>query len=403
MQDEAHGPLGHHAAGGVVAVDVVHPAAGAVGQHLLHKVFGGAHGQRLGGGVKTDGGFPAVRRGQGEALAALRRLAQVQAQMALLAVGVQLAQHLVGAHIKQHPGNGLDLDGIAVQVAHLGQAPAGGMGLPLLGGQGGLQLLPIGLGGGQAVVAVAHGQGDGRLAGGGGEFLIEGLLTAQGLDGIGQCAAQGLVLHGPAPDGAAAQHQLTVVQRAQPVLLCGQAAQNVVVPVVDEHHHMGQLQAGAAAHRQPGGNALHHRVLGGTHRRAAAGGVAVLLQIHRAQQAGAHRAAAGVPLHIHNALHGAVQHRTPVFLHVGLDGRDALGLAGLAQIHLGQHQMQGAGLALRQGLSLLPVFGLAGKLVAGQAGPLTQGNVLVRQQNVGRYKAIWHGKFLLFSFRSLPE
>ena len=60
-----------------------------------------------------------------------------------------------------------------MDVAHLSQAPAGGMAFPLLRGQGGFQLLPAGFGRGQRMIAVAHSQRQGLCAPGLGILGIE--------------------------------------------------------------------------------------------------------------------------------------------------------------------------------------------------------------------------------------
>ncbi len=50
-------------------------------------------------------------------------------------------QHRAAVHVEEHPVDRLDLDGGRVDVAHLGQAPAGRVVCLLLRGQGLLQLL----------------------------------------------------------------------------------------------------------------------------------------------------------------------------------------------------------------------------------------------------------------------
>ena len=88
-------------------------------------------------------------------------------------------QHRTAVHIEKDAVDGLDLNGRRVDIADLSQAPAGRVGQLLLRGQGLFQLLPAGLGGSQRMVAVAHGQRQGRAALCLGIPGIKGLLAAQ--------------------------------------------------------------------------------------------------------------------------------------------------------------------------------------------------------------------------------
>ena len=76
----------------------------------------------------------------------------------------QVRQKLLGIDPEEDPVNGLKLQGVVVEVDQLHQGVTGGVGLALCLGQSGLELLPAGLGGGQGVIAVAHGVGQHRLA-----------------------------------------------------------------------------------------------------------------------------------------------------------------------------------------------------------------------------------------------
>ena len=77
---------------------------------------------------------------------------------------------------EHHPMDGLKDDPLVVNVVELDEGVASGVIGPLRFRQGDLDLLPVGLGGGQAVVAVAHGEEEhGMIA----VFLLEGLLIRQ--------------------------------------------------------------------------------------------------------------------------------------------------------------------------------------------------------------------------------
>ena len=102
------------------------------------------------------------------ALAVPHELDGVTVALALVGVGIGGAEgvhELLVIHAEQHAVDGLELQGIVVVVDHLYQRVAGGQRQILLGGLALLLLLIAGLGGGQRVVAVAHGEQQGRHAG----------------------------------------------------------------------------------------------------------------------------------------------------------------------------------------------------------------------------------------------
>ncbi len=122
-------------------MDVVHLAAVFL-QVAVQEVLQGAHGQ-LGGGVGHGDGPPLPGQDVGELVALA--LAGVGAGIG----GQQVGQQLLGVHPKDHPVDGLKLQGVVVEVHQLHQGIPGGWGLLLLGERGGLELFPAGLGGGQ--------------------------------------------------------------------------------------------------------------------------------------------------------------------------------------------------------------------------------------------------------------
>ena len=123
------------------AVDVVHGHAGMGGQKVRQKCLHTADGQRRGRVGQRDGTL-AVGIGQAQTLVGHRRTAPL-----LLVPGVERGIQLLGTDAEHDAVDRLDLNGGAVDVADLGQAPARRMGPALLLAQGGLQLLPVGLGG----------------------------------------------------------------------------------------------------------------------------------------------------------------------------------------------------------------------------------------------------------------
>ena len=100
------------------AVDVVHGHAGMGGQEVRQKRLHTADGQRRGRVGQRDGTL-AVGIGQAQTLVGHRRTAPL-----LLVPGVERGIQLLGTDAKHDAVDRLDLNGGAVDVADLGQAPA---------------------------------------------------------------------------------------------------------------------------------------------------------------------------------------------------------------------------------------------------------------------------------------
>ena len=155
-------------------------------QELLHH----GHSQRLLAAAQTHD----QTLGMGDDADGILGTVFVHDDAFLVAVFRRAQQHLGTGGAEHHPVHRLKDDGRAVDVAHLGQAVPGGVVFPLLGGQLGLDLLPAGLGGGQAVVAVSHHHSHGGLAGKIGVALVKAGLAAQVGHGGGEFFHQSGVL-----------------------------------------------------------------------------------------------------------------------------------------------------------------------------------------------------------------
>ena len=293
----------------------------------------------------------------------------------------------MGRYTEHHTVDRLDLDGRAMYIADLGQAPAGGVILLLFGGQALLQFLPVGFGRGQRVVAVADSQHHGRLTGGTGPASSKFFLVGQ----VGQCGVdlvdQGGVFHRPAAQMAAAQHQLAVIQQRQAIFMVTDGFDQRLFLIVSQHHHVGRFQNSATAYFQARRDALHHRLFAGADGRFAAGVIVVGFQVHGTYQPLADGAVHLGALHIDKAVDTAGQHRLAVLLHRAADGLHPLLLLGGAQVSFGQDDMQRAGLTGGQRFGALPVLRLGSKLVYRNAGPRVQRNVGGGQQNISGNKA----------------
>ena len=235
--------------------------------------------------------------------------------------------------------------------------------------------------------AVADGQHHGRLTGGagpaGGELFLVGQVGQRGVD-LGD---EGGILHSPSAQMPAAEHQLTVIQQGQYVLVVADRLDQRLFLVVGQHHHMGRFQNCATADFQARRDALDHSLFTGADGGLAAGVVVVGFKVDGTHQTLADGAVHLGALNIHKAMNAAGQHRFAVLLHRAADGLHPLGLLGGTQVGFGQHDMQRTGFTGSQGFGALPVFRLGGKLVNGDAGPRVQRNAGGRQQNISGNKA----------------
>ena len=228
------------------------------------------------------------------------------------------------------------------------------------------------------MVAVAHGEDQGRHAGYA-VLLPHGVVAGQ----IGQGAGQGLHLvlgELPASQMAALHHQLKVVDLLHGAGGRPNGLNAGLLGVVDQEHHVGQLDRRVLADPDPGGDALQDRALGGPDEGAGAGGVVVLLQVHRRHQAGAHLAVRLGALNVNDGI-GVGLEDVPgqIVVHGAVDVGNVLVHVGIVELALGQDQAQGAGRVAGNAVHLLPVLGLGCELVAGHHGPAGHVAVLGQQ------------------------
>ena len=340
-QQEGHAALlfAQGTDGGLV-VDVIHAGLDVAGHKVFDEGVDGADGQGRDGALEAEHvGNVGARQRKGLLLG----IAEADARVVGVAPRDEGQQHRAAVHIEQYAVDGLDLNGRGVDVAHLGKAPPGRVVFPLLQSQGGLQLLPVGLGGSQRVIAVADGQRQRRGPLGLRVFGVKGFLTAQLLQGGVDLGQQRRVLHGPARNVAAAQHQFALVDFAQLRLFLTDGLDEGAVRVVGQHHDVGRFEAGPPPDGHPGRDAALHRVLAGADVRLGALGVAVGFEVDLAHEALPHPAALLGALHVDEAVHGAGQHRLGVFVHGRMDRFDLPGDILVFQIHFRQDQVQRTG------------------------------------------------------------
>ena len=270
-------------------------------------------------------------------------------------------------------------------VHHLHQGVPGGQRGPLVLRRHLFQVLIALLGGGQGVVAVAHGEQQRRRVLQA-VFLLHGLRRTHGRQGV-RHRVHLFRRQLPALQVAAALLEVEVVQLLHAVRPGGQGLDDGPVRVVDQQHHVGQLDGSVLPNPHPGRDTGEHRPLRGPDQGAGAGGEVVLVQIHHADEAMADLAVGLGPLDVEQGLRQGPEHALrEIPVHGAVDVRDVLVHIRVVQLGLRQDQPEGGGGVPHRVLHRLPVLRLGGELVAGHHGPL--GHVRVfGQQDVRGIKA----------------
>lgn len=141
--------------------------------------------------------------------------------------------------------------------------------------------------------------------------------------------------------------------------LAGEPSHEAVLRIVGQQQGVGELQRGVLPQRHPGREPVEVYPLGGAHRRTGVLLIVVGLQIHRTQQATAHRAALQCPLHIDHGGGQPAEALLPQIVGHGIVDLHDVGLhIGTVQTALGEDQPQGGGSAAYKFLHPLPVLRL---------------------------------------------
>ena len=181
----------------------------------------------------------------------------------------------------------------------------------------------------------------------------------------------------------AVQHEIGVVQQRQLRRALGQRFDDRAARIVDQHQDVRQLHRRALADTQPRRNPIHNRALRGADEGGCALMIIILLKVQRHHQSLPGISGNG-PCDQHKALLPLPEHALRhVRAHALADRLDPLRLAGLAQIGLGQNQVQ-RGWRIADDLArLLPVFRLGGILIAGDDRPSVEIGSLGREHHFG--------------------
>ena len=240
------------------------------------------------------------------------------------------------------------------------------------------QLFVAGFRGSQRVVAVADGK-DHRGS------LETDVFFAHGCGVLDKCLVElvhVLALDEPAGDVSAAFHEVEVVDFFQAVLLRADWLNELLVVVVAEHQHVGQLNGSVAADSLAGRNALGNRALGGTDGRGCAGVIVIRIEVDHADKTFADGTVLERSFDVDVAV-GIDREDAfvDVFLHRGVDFCRVRGFFFGAEFGFGKNQVDRGDSALGVLSHAVPVALIGRELVAGDDCPLFH-MVGLRQQNV---------------------
>ena len=225
-------------------------------------------------------------------------------------------------------------------------------------GQAFTDLIPVGFGGGEAVVAVTHGQQQRMFA-----FRIH-----QGVQAPVHLRQLFGAVDSPAGQVAAVHHQVKIINLPQGSFVRLQRLQHRTVRIVDQDHDMGQFHRRAPADFQPRGKPVGDRLLGRADQRQGTFFKGILLQVHGADQTQAGSGGDGPFAQDKTGIHsGSQQALGQVVRHGAVDLWDQ-GFTVL-QVVFRQDQPDGGRRVPGNGKSLFPVFRFRSVLVAGDAGP----------------------------------
>ena len=322
--------------------------------------------------------------------------------LALIGVGISSHEHLhelLAVNIEHHAVDGLELQRVVVVVDHFHQCVAGRQCQILLGGLANLLLLVAGLGSSEGVVAIAHGEQQ-RCYAADTILLLHGTVGSETFQRIGN-GIDLLCGQLVATDVTAVLHQLEVIDLLHACSGGSERLNDSALGVIDQQHHVGQLNGSIAAHLGAGRNTIQHRALSGADQRAGAGSEIIGIQIHHTDEAMTDTAVGLLTLHIEEAvaqrLENALVH---ILLHGGVDVADNALHIGIFQLCLGENEAQRGGGVAHLLLHRLPIFRLGGKLIASHHGPLMH-ILSLGHQDVGGIKAqllklLVHGVSSLF-------
>ena len=358
-------------------MDIIHLAAVGL-EILINKGLQRSHCQ-LNLGLRYSDKARVARIGVGNGVAR---------SLALMGTGIEVQESLqnrLRLHTEEHPVDGLELQCVVVVVHHLHQRVPGGQVGPFTLRRHLFQIFIALLSGCQGVVAIAHGEQQRRRTLHA-VFLLHLLPAAQGGKGVRR-GINLLLRQLPAGEMTASLLEVKVIELLHGAALGGHGLDDSAVRIVNEQHHMGQLDGRVLTHPHPGRDPGENGTLRGPDEGAGTGGKVILIQIHHTNQAVADLAVGLYPLDVDQGVCQRTEDASvQIILHGRVDPGDVFIHIGLIEFCLRQNQPQGGGGVAHRFLHCLPVLRLGGKLIAGHYGPLGHIRIL-RQQDVCGIKA----------------
>ena len=201
------------------------------------------------------------------------------------------------------------------------------------------------------------------------EAFIKTLPVRQRGERAGDLPLQ-VIRHEISADGAAALHQIEVIDHPHPVLLRRERLEHGLFGIVDQHQDVRKLQVGALTDRDARRKALRDDGLGRADQSVPAFGIVVLLEVDRAHQAGTDQAVRKAALHIDQTVRvTGEQILLQIIVHRTVDRFDAGVGVGPVEPDLRQRDAQGRRSLTHVLLHTVPVVGLGSELVAGDDAP----------------------------------
>ena len=374
-------------------MDIVDACAGSFFEKYVKRILEGSDLKLCGGMLDNDKSFLAFdndgyhMRSLGDGCLGLCHavFAGIEIDLAIAILLGKLClepvEELGNVDVEYDPVDGLKYYAVIMDVFKLDKGITSGMILALFLSEFSLALFPICLGGCEAVVAIAHCEEQGRHFG----------AVLVGIDKSGKCVDNvgyhSFIVYQPAFNMAAVHHEIEIIELLDLVKLLGNGLDNGLLIIIDENEDVGKLERCAVTNLQTGRDTLDDGTFSCTDKGSGALGIVVAFEIESYNKtvpdlavngtAGEYKAFAPV-------FKGAVCH---VVVHCLADCYDALRFTRLFKLDLGEHQPEGRGCITDDLLNTVPIIGLGCVLVAGNACPLGQINLLAGHHKLGNTNA----------------
>jgi len=289
---------------------------------------------------------------------------------------LHLVENGLGGLTLKDTMDGLEDEGLVVDVVKLYKSITGGAG----GGVGTLLLLllPDALGSGKTVVTITNSEEERMLN----STLAVLLALFLRVDKSLECSVDGITLfslEGKALDLATVEHEFSLVDRAELLLLSEllKRLDDRLLLIVDKKKDVRALKRSTTTDLHARRKTLDDGLLGGADESLGVASEFVLLEINTDDETVVD-ATENSTLDVDGPFRGHKNAVSEVLLHGGLDVLDALGLliGILVQVNLRVDDTKSRRSIANKAVSVCPVVGLAGELIAGDDSPFLQINTI---------------------------